>query len=406
MTDSASDSATDSAASADTVAEIRRALAGVVDPELHASIVDLGMVRDVRLEDGTATVEVALTTAACPLRGQIGDEVRVRVAAVPGVDDVRVSYAEMTQEQRSAVMQRARLEATRRAPETAVPAETRVLAIASGKGGVGKSSVTVNLAAALATRGLTVGVVDADIWGFSVPRMLGVSGRLEATKGDDGRGRIVPGSLEVENRLDAGGAPGRIKVVSMGLLVDDEDTALMWRGLILSKALEQFLVDVEWGDMDYLLLDMPPGTGDIQMGIARMLPQAEMLLVTTPQAVAFKVAVRAANMARRSHMKVAGVVENMSSFTCEHGTTYEIFGHGGGEQLAGELDVPLIAQIPLDPQSVAAGDAGVPVTTAHPDSAAAAAYRRLAEEVTQEILPPVEMEGCTARIENIFENIG
>ncbi len=264
--------------------DVRGMLAGVIDPELHASIVDLGMVDDVRVEpDGTVVVKVALTTAGCPLRVQIRQDVESKVRGLPGVAQVEVEYGEMTQEQKSVAMQRARFNAREHAGPTEVPSTTRVLAVASGKGGVGKSSVTVNVAAALAARGLTVGVLDADIWGFSVPRMLGVEGRLG---GSDGK--IEPNVVAVGD--------GTLKVVSMGFLVDDESTALMWRGLILTKALEQFLTDVRWGDMDYLLIDMPPGTGDVQMGLARLLPQAEMLVVTTPARAAQKVAT-----ARRRH---------------------------------------------------------------------------------------------------------
>ena len=228
-------------------------------------------------------------------------------------------------------MQRARFNARENAAPTEVASTTRVLAIASGKGGVGKSSVTVNLAAALAARGLRVGVLDADIWGFSVPRMLGIDGRLGGTDG-----KITPHVAQHPERAGrrAQGEPGELDVVSMGFLVDDEGTALMWRGLILTKALEQFLTDVRWGDLDYLLIDMPPGTGDIQMGLARMLPQAEMLVVTTPALAAQKVAVRVADMARRSYMKVAGVVENMSEFVAPDGSRHALFGSGGGEQLA------------------------------------------------------------------------
>ena len=224
-------------------------LVGVIDPELHLSIVDLGMVRDVDVTPtGVVTVTVALTTAGCPLRGQIKNDVESKVRGLAGVTDVHVEYGEMTQDERSAVMQRARWEARENAPDTEVPGTTRVLAIASGKGGVGKSSVTVNLAAALAAQGRTVGVLDADIWGFSVPRMLGVEGRLG---GSDGK--IEPNVVSVPNLDDPDGAPGTIKVVSMGFLVDDEGTALMWRGLVLARALEQFLTDVRWGDLDYLL---------------------------------------------------------------------------------------------------------------------------------------------------------
>src|SRR5262245_39314486 len=286
--------------------DVRRMLAGVMDPELHASITDLGMVDEVRVAaDGRIDVDIALTTLGCPLRAEIKKEVQSKVRGLPGVGDVKVHFIEMTQEQRTAAMQAARFNATQNAPETMIPATTRVLAIASGKGGVGKSSVTVNLAAALAARGLRVGVLDADIWGFSVPRMLGVEGRLT---GEDGK--IAPHRVSVRNTTGTAGAPdGEIDVVSMGFLVDDEGTALMWRGLILTKALEQFLTDVRWGELDYLLIDMPPGTGDIQMGLARMLPQAEMLVVTTPAIAAQKVAARVADMAHRSFMKVARVAQ-------------------------------------------------------------------------------------------------
>ncbi len=288
--------------------DVRGMLRGVIDPELHADIVELGMVDDIRVEpDGAVMVQVALTTAGCPLRTQIKQDVESKVRGLRGVTAVTVEYGEMTAEQKTAAMQRARWNAREHAEPTEVSSTTRVLAVASGKGGVGKSSVTVNLAAALAARGLTVGVLDADIWGFSVPRMLGVDGRLGGTEG-----KITPHTVAVGS--------GQLKVVSMGFLVDDEGTALMWRGLILTKALEQFLTDVRWGEMDYLLVDMPPGTGDIQMGLARMLPQAEMLVVTTPATAAQKVAVRVADMARRSYMKVVGVVENMSELVLPDGS--------------------------------------------------------------------------------------
>jgi ATP-binding protein involved in chromosome partitioning len=234
------------------------------------------------------------------LRAQIKKDVETRIAAHPGVRTVTIEWGEMTADERSEVMLKARWAARELAPDTQVPASTRVLAIASGKGGVGKSSVTVNLAPAIAAAGYTVGVLDADIWGFSVPRMLGLDERLEAqvVEGSD-RPLIIPHERAVGR--------GWLKVVSTGLLVDDEGTALMWRGLMLTKAVEQFLRDVHWGPLDYLLIDMPPGTGDIQMGLARMLPQAEMLVVTTPALAVQKVAVRVADMARRSYMKVTGV---------------------------------------------------------------------------------------------------
>jgi ATP-binding protein involved in chromosome partitioning len=377
---------------------VRHVLGGVLDPELRASIVDLGMVKDVAVRPGgIVRVKVALTTAACPLRGQIATDVRSKVHGLPGVVDVEVEYGEMTQEERSALMQRARLQASQNPPDTEVPPTTRVIAIGSGKGGVGKSSVTANLAAALAARGLTVGVLDADIWGFSIPRMLGAQGRLAGARGGNGRGKIVPHDIDVPNHTP-GGEPGRLRVVSMGLLVDDEDTALMWRGLILAKALEQFLVDVQWGDLDYLLIDMPPGTGDIQMALARLLPQTEMLVVTTPAKGAQKVAARVADMARRSYLKVLGIVENMSAFVAPDGSRHAIFGEGGGPRLAAMTGAPLVGQVPIEPAVSQGGDEGRPAVLGAATTPAAAAFDGIAARIVDELLPPVEMAGCTARI--------
>ena len=379
--------------------EVRKMLAGVIDPELHVSIVELGMVDDVTVaDDGEVVVKVALTTAGCPLRGQIKSEVESKLRGAPGVRDVHVEYGEMTAEQKSAAMQRARWQARENPAPNEIPGSTRVLAIASGKGGVGKSSVTVNLAAALAARGFTVGVLDADIWGFSIPRMLGIEGRLGGAEG-----KIHPNELEVPNMADPSGAPGRLKVVSMGFLVDDEGTALMWRGLILTKAVEQFLTDVRWGDMDYLLIDLPPGTGDIQMGLARMLPQSELLVVTTPAVAAQRVAIRAADMARRSYLKVVGVIENMSEFVTPNGEHYPLFGEGGGKELADTIGAPLVAQIPIEPAVATGGDTGTPVTLSAPDSPAGAAFHDLADKLVSDLAPPIEMAGCTARILELAE---
>jgi ATP-binding protein involved in chromosome partitioning len=378
--------------------DVRGVLAGVLDPELRASIVDLGMVHDIRVDpNGDVMVKVALTTAACPLRGQIGNDVRSKVAGLPGVGEVRVEYDEMTQDERSALMQKARLRASQSAPATEVPPTTRVIAVGSGKGGVGKSSITANLAAALAARGLTVGVLDADIWGFSIPRMLGVKGRLAGEKNAAGRGKIAPNEVKV--------GAGVLRIVSMGLLVDDEDTALMWRGLILAKALEQFLVDVSWGELDYLLIDMPPGTGDIQMALSRLLPQTEMLVVTTPAVGAQKVAARVADMARRSYLKVLGVVENMTEFVAPDGTRHAIFGSGGGKRLAALTGAPLVGSVPIEPAVSSDGDAGSPVVLAHPDSAAARELSSMAEQIVTTLLPPVEMAGCTARMFELVQKL-
>jgi ATP-binding protein involved in chromosome partitioning len=369
--------------------EVEAALRGVVDPELGGDVVELGMVRGIEVEDGVATVRVALTIAACPMRDQIESDVKRKVTALPGVTETRVEVAEMTAEQRSELMAVARRRAREHAAPTKVSPQTRVIAIGSGKGGVGKSSVSVNLAVALRTAGFTVGLLDADIWGFSVPRMLGVSSRLEANEDR----KIVP--------IDAAG----IQLVSTGLLVDDEDTALMWRGLMLTKALEQFLQDVAWDPgLDYLVLDMPPGTGDIQMALSRLLPQAEMVVVTTPQKAAQKVAARVADMARRSYMPVVGVIENMSGFTTEDGRHYDLFGTGGGQELADDLGVPLIARIPLDPMVVAGGDAGTPVVDAHAAAPSAQAVIAAAARIV-ELVPPAAEETCTARIAVLLEGL-
>ncbi len=372
--------------------DVRSALRGVIDHELGESIVDLGMVRTISVDDGTATIEVALTIAGCPLRNQIRSDVERRATGVPGVASVVVTTGAMSAEERAAVMSRARLKAQERSAVTIdLPPTTRVLAIASGKGGVGKSSVTVNLAVALAAGGLTIGVLDADVWGHSVPRLLGMEGGIEARDK-----KMVPLSLQV--------GEGVVRVVSMGFL-SGEDEAIMWRGLVLNRAVQHFLEDVHWGDLDYLLVDLPPGTGDVQMGLARMLPRTEVVLVTTPPIAAQKVAGRAADMARKGHLRVAGVIENMSAFVCAHGESYPLFGEGGGRRLAEEIGVPLVGQVPLDPAVSLGGDAGRPVALA--EGEAGAAFRAIAERILSDIAPRVEMSGCSARmLERVEQALG
>jgi ATP-binding protein involved in chromosome partitioning len=319
------------------------------------------------------------------------------VGVHPGVRDVSIEWGEMTPEERSDVMLKARWNARQHAGDTRVPASTRIIAVASGKGGVGKSSVTVNLAVALARQGRTVGVLDADIWGFSVPRLLGIGERMVAARVDGSERPLI-----TPNRLTVG--DGVIEVVSTGFLVE-EDTALMWRGLMLTKAVEQFLRDVDWGDLDDLLIDMPPGTGDVQMGLARLLPRADMVIVTTPARAAQKVAQRAADMARRSFVRVVGVIENMTAFTCAHGENYALFGAGGGEALADEIGVPLLGQVPLEPAVAAGGDAGSPVALADdaPIGSAAAVFADIAARLG-EVVPVgiddtgVDLAGCSARL--------
>ena len=362
---------------------MREALRAVIDPELGDNIVDLGMVTGVSVsEAGAVQVSVALTIAGCPLRGQLEHDVTTRLVGLAGVTSVEVRMGEMDAAARSEVMGRARWKARQNAPETGIDATTRILAVGSGKGGVGKSSVTVNLAVALARRGLTIGVLDADIWGFSVPRLLGMEGGIEARKG-----KMIPLQRPV--------GAGLLKVLSMGFLAD-EDRAIMWRGLVLNRAVQQFLEDAEWGSLDYLLVDLPPGTGDVQMGLARMLPRTELLIVTTPPVAAQKVASRAADMARRGYLRVAGVIENMSDFTCEHGANYQLFGSGGGDRLAREIGVPLVGSVPIHPDIAAGGDAGAPVALG--DGELAEIFSELARVIAEEVAPVIETSGCTARM--------
>ncbi|MDK1009503.1 MAG: Mrp/NBP35 family ATP-binding protein [Actinomycetota bacterium] len=363
--------------------DIREALTHVIDPELHTDIVDLGMVGDITVDGGSVVVGIALTIASCPMRGQIEADVERRVVALRGVDSVTIRMSVMSQEQRSTLMERARMRARETATPTAVSPSTRVIAVSSGKGGVGKSSLSVNLALAISEQGHSVGLLDADIWGFSAPRMLGAN---EMRLGANEDRKIVP--------TEARG----IHLVSTGLLIDDEETALMWRGLMLSKAVEQFLNDVAWPtDLGYLVIDMPPGTGDVQMALARLLPQAEMVVVTTPQIAAQKVAARVADMARRSHMPIIGVIENMAGFTTEDGSRYDIFGAGGGASLADDLGVELLGSIPIDPDVASGGDSGDPVVIVKPEGPAAIAITSAADRIV-EILPPLQLDSCIGRL--------
>src|SRR3954468_17754603 len=364
------------------------ALRGVIDPELGSDIVELGMAKGARVaDDGTVRVTIALTTAGCPLRAQLQRDIRARVGSLAGVERVELDWTEMTADEKRTAMDRARFNISQRTEQTSVAPTTRVVTVASGKGGVGKSSVTVNLAAALAAQGMKVGLLDADIWGYSVPRMLGVEGELSAVKRD--RNMIVPHERKI--------GEGLVRVVSMGFLVQDEGAALMWRGLMLNRGVQHFLQDVDWGDdLDYLLVDMPPGTGDVQMGVAKLVPRAEVIIVTTPALAAQKVAVRAASMARKNFLRIAGVIENMSAFTCEHGSSYALFGEGGGEACALEAGAPLLGSVPLEPSVALGGDSGQPVALG--DGPAADAFRAIAARIVEEAVPPVAMAGCSARM--------
>ncbi len=358
---------------------------GVVDPELGSNLVELGMARRAQVsDDGEVRIEIALTTSGCPLRAQIQRDVKARLESLPGVTMVRIVWAELTATEKTAAMAKARFNVSQRAPDNAIPPTTKVLMVASGKGGVGKSTVTTNLAASLAADGFNVGVMDADIWGYSVPRMLGVDGDLRSLDG-----KIVPLTRPV--------GEGRLDVVSMGFLVDREDSALMWRGLMLNRAVQHFCEDVGWSDdLDYLLIDMPPGTGDVQMGLAKMLPRAEMIIVTTPAVAAQKVAARVADMGRKNYLRIVGVVENMSYLVTPDGEQQPVFGSGGGEALATEIGVPLLGCVPLDPAVAEGSDLGEPAVLGA--GVAAKALKSVALALSEEHVPPVEMAGCSARM--------
>ena len=361
-----------------TEAQVIEALRPVQDPELHRSIVDLGMVKRVDIAGGQVAVLVALTVPGCPLRAEITERVTGAVSPLDGVESVTVDMTVMTDEERAAV--RAQMGAGGHAQAAAggqrlgheegrvnqfmqPGSRTRILGISSGKGGVGKSSVTVNTAISLARLGYETAVLDADVYGFSVPKMLGITSQPVVI--DD---LIVPPVAH------------GIKVISIGFFVE-ENQPVMWRGPMLHKALEQFLVDVLWGDVDFLLVDMPPGTGDVALSMAQYLSRSEMLVVTTPQAAAQRVAQRTAYMAKKVHLPLRGVVENMSWFTGDDGKRYEIFGSGGGAELAAALGVPLLGQIPLVPALREGGDVGLPVTVADPEGEAGSAFADLARAI-------------------------
>ena len=344
---------------ADLSAAIRTALAKVIDPELRRPITELGMVKDVEVgRDGSVLVTINLTTASCPKKTEISDRVREVVADVPGTGAVKVSLDVMNDEQRTELRKQLRGDAREPVIPFAQPSSlTRVYAVASGKGGVGKSSVTVNLAAAMAARGMSVGVLDADIHGHSIPRMMGTTDRPTQVES-----MILPPIAH------------EVKVISIAQFTEG-NTPVVWRGPMLHRALQQFLADVYWGDLDVLLLDLPPGTGDIAISVAQLIPNAEILVVTTPQLAAAEVAERAGSIALQTRQRIVGVVENMSGLALPDGSTLQVFGEGGGRQVAERLsravgaEVPLLGQIPLDPALVAAGDSGVPIVLSAPDSA-------------------------------------
>ncbi|MEY2461992.1 MAG: ATP-binding protein involved in chromosome partitioning [Acidimicrobiaceae bacterium] len=353
------------------------------DPELHRSIVDLGMVKRVDLAPGSVGILVALTVPGCPLRAEIDRRVTEAIKGLDAAITVSVEFTVMTPEELHALRtglhgdpastagsQPAHGHAQGRAIPFADPASrTRVLLIASGKGGVGKSSVTTNLAVALAQRGRSVGVLDADVWGFSIPKMLGVD-----------RNPVVLDEMLLPPEANG------VRCISIGFFAD-EDQPVIWRGPMLHKALEQFLTDVFWDEPDFLLVDLPPGTGDVSISLAQMLPRAEMYVVTTPQPAAQRVAQRAGFMANKVNIALKGVIENMAWFTGDDGRRYELFGSGGGDELARVLDVPLLGQVPLMIEMREGGDVGEPVMVAHPNGEAARSFAAIAERIDVELAP-------------------
>ncbi|HSZ13728.1 MAG TPA: P-loop NTPase [Solirubrobacteraceae bacterium] len=340
--------------------QIRKALEVVIDPELHRSIVELDMVRSIEIgANGVVDVTVSLTTPGCPIKGHFQTSVAQAVSALEGVAHVNVYFDVLTDAQKTALQQKLGRGSL---PAGALAQVANVLCIGSGKGGVGKSTLTANLAAALSAEGKRVGVLDADVWGYSIPRMYG----LGATRPPvSAQRKIIP--------LESHG----VKVMSIGFFVE-EDAAVVWRGPMLHKALTQFLQDVEWGALDYLLVDLPPGTGDVSMTLAQLLPQARFMIVTTPQATAQKVARRSAHMAHKVDLQIGGVIENMSGFTTPSGERFAIFGEGGGQELADELDVPLLGRVPLTMPLREHADGGVPLVIEDPDDPAAQAIRQVA----------------------------
>jgi len=345
--------------------QITDALRNVIDPELRRDIVELGMVRAIdQLDGGRVEVKVSLTTAGCPIRSHFEDAVSEHVGKLDGVSSVGTSFDVLSPDEKQALQQR--LGRSGGLPQGALARVKNVICVGSGKGGVGKSTVTANIAAALQLEGKSAAALDADVWGYSIPRMLGVHGRPNIT----GERKIVP--LE---------GAGGVKAISIEFFLERADQAITWRGPMLHKAIRQFLEDVDWGELDYLLIDLPPGTGDVSMTLAQLLPQAQFTIVTTPQPAAQKVAKRAAETALRYNLEILGVVENMSGFTTPGGERFTIFGEGGGQQLADELEVPLLGKIPLQEELRVASDEGLPLVLDDPDAPAAQALFHVARGI-------------------------
>jgi ATP-binding protein involved in chromosome partitioning len=351
--------------------QILESLRPVIDPELRRSIVELDMVRSIDVSaNGVVDITISLTTPGCPIRNHFQTAVAEAARGVEGVTHVNVAF-DVLSDQQKANIQRALGRNT--LPEGALAQVSNILCVGSGKGGVGKSTLTANLAAALASEGKRVGVLDADVWGYSLPRMFGLGAERPKISGER---KILPPVAH------------GIEVMSIGFFID-EDAAVVWRGPMLHKAIQQFLEDVAWGELDYLLIDLPPGTGDVSMTLAQLLPQAKFVIVTTPQPVAQKVAHRAAEMAHKVDLEIAGIVENMSGFTTPAGERFQIFGEGGGQLLADELDVPLLGKVPLTVPLRTQSDAGVPLVLSDPDDPASQAIRHAAQGIVA--LSPVEL---------------
>ncbi len=383
-----------SAENTDFEKKVSLALENVIDPELGDNIVSLGMYLGSSLgDDGTATIKIGLTAAGCPLRSQIQRDIEQALGHITEIRRTMVVMGELTREQKTRLMDIARKNAQKESPQVEIPQSARIIAISSGKGGVGKSSLTANLAAAIASQGLTVGLLDADIWGFSLPRMLGVSGKIEA-EGTKDSWRMSPIRKQIGS--------GELQIISMGFLAQGDSDAIMWRGLMLSRALQHFIENVTWAKVEYLLIDMPPGTGDIQMALSRMLPRTEMIIVTTPAKGASVVASRMGDMAKKGHLRIAGVVENMSGFTCDHGEDYSLFGSGGGQEVADQLGTSLIAKIPFSPSIARLGDMGLTLMEAEMhhqhERQARDAIIQLAHDIVTKIAPNYEAQSCTARM--------
>lgn len=363
--------------------EILAALEPVNDPELNRSIVELGMVKNVAVKRTKVQVEIALTIPGCPLKGKIEEDVKTALEKLEGVNQVTIEFGVMTDDERARVREIVHGDPSATAgsqpshghaegrviPFADPSSKTRILLIASGKGGVGKSSVSANLSVALANQGRSVGVVDADVWGFSIPRMLGID-----------QPPTVIDELLIPPKKHG------VKAISMGFFAR-EDQPVIWRGPMLHKALEQFLTDVYWENLDYLLVDLPPGTGDIALSLAQFLPRSELYVVTTPQPAAQRVAQRAAFMAKSVNLEVKGVIENMSWFTGDDGKRYHLFGYGGGEELANRLEVPLIGQIPLIPELREGSDTGNPLAATMPESEAGKIFAQISETIHIDLAP-------------------